>query len=199
MSDPAVTTTMQQQAGDSNATEAPASPFNPRYEWMQNAEKLFITFFVKSLEDSDVTVDISSQSLKVQIRNPSINKEAAEDQQQIFVFHVPKLRHEIRPEDSTYEIHKAKLEILLSKKNTGETWAALEAVKHEQGQQQQQQPAVSASRVYPSSKKKIDWNKMEKQTSGGTVLSTNWADVKDKDYEKNLEAPEGQEVRSWKS
>lgn len=77
-----------------------------RYEWMQNAEKLFITFFVKSLEDSDVTVDISSQSLKVQIRNPSINKEAAEDQQQIFVFHVPKLRHEIRPEDSTYEIHK---------------------------------------------------------------------------------------------
>lgn len=35
------------------------------------------------------------------------------------------------------------------------------------------------------------------QTSGGTVLSTNWGEVKDKDYEKTVEAPKGQEVRKW--
>eukprot|EP00325_Prymnesiales_sp_UTEX-LB-985_P001826 CAMPEP_0174695938 /NCGR_PEP_ID=MMETSP1094-20130205/2210_1 /TAXON_ID=156173 /ORGANISM="Chrysochromulina brevifilum, Strain UTEX LB 985" /LENGTH=355 /DNA_ID=CAMNT_0015892581 /DNA_START=40 /DNA_END=1104 /DNA_ORIENTATION=+ len=31
------------------------------------------------------------------------------------------------------------------------------------------------------------------QTSGGTVLSTNWGDVKEKDYEKDRTAPDGQE------
>lgn len=35
------------------------------------------------------------------------------------------------------------------------------------------------------------------QTSGGTVLSTNWDEVQSKDYEKEVQAPEGQEVRKW--
>ena len=36
------------------------------------------------------------------------------------------------------------------------------------------------------------------QTSGGTVLSTNWKEVKDKDYEQEgIQAPKGQEVCKW--
>ena len=35
------------------------------------------------------------------------------------------------------------------------------------------------------------------QTSGGTVLSTNWGEVKSKDYEKEKTAPEGQEWKKW--
>lgn len=35
------------------------------------------------------------------------------------------------------------------------------------------------------------------QTSGGTVLSTNWKEVKDKDYEKERQAPKGMEWRNW--
>jgi suppressor of G2 allele of SKP1 len=35
------------------------------------------------------------------------------------------------------------------------------------------------------------------QTSGGTVLSTNWKEVKNRDYEKEVQAPSGQEVRKW--
>ena len=35
------------------------------------------------------------------------------------------------------------------------------------------------------------------QTSGGTVLSTNWNEVKGKDYEKERQAPKGQEWRDW--
>lgn len=35
------------------------------------------------------------------------------------------------------------------------------------------------------------------QTSGGTVLSTNWKEVAKKDYENDIEAPKGQEVRKW--
>ena len=35
------------------------------------------------------------------------------------------------------------------------------------------------------------------QTSGGTVLSTNWGEVKEKDYEKERTAPKGQEWKTW--
>ena len=35
------------------------------------------------------------------------------------------------------------------------------------------------------------------QTSGGTVLSTNWNEVAQKDYEKERTAPEGQEWKTW--
>eukprot|EP01035_Chromulina_nebulosa_P019409 gene19409-25284_t len=35
------------------------------------------------------------------------------------------------------------------------------------------------------------------QTSGGTVLSTNWSEVQRADYEKQKKAPKGMEWRSW--
>lgn len=35
------------------------------------------------------------------------------------------------------------------------------------------------------------------QTSGGTVLSTNWDEVKNKDFEKERTAPKGVEWKTW--
>jgi hypothetical protein len=42
-------------------------------------------------------------------------------------------------------------------------------------------------------------NLISYQTSGGTVLSTNWKEVSQADYEgkDKLEPPEGQEWRAW--
>lgn len=35
------------------------------------------------------------------------------------------------------------------------------------------------------------------QTSGGTVLSTNWGEVGTTDYEKDRQAPKGVEWKNW--
>lgn len=37
------------------------------------------------------------------------------------------------------------------------------------------------------------------QTSGGTVLSTNWGEVKKADYEKTAEPPQGMQMNKWSS
>lgn len=75
-----------------------------RFEWMQNAEKVFISFFVKSLQPEDVNISTSSQSITVEIRNPSSKGEAT-DQNKNYTFRVQKLRHEIIPEQSSHEIY----------------------------------------------------------------------------------------------
>lgn len=35
------------------------------------------------------------------------------------------------------------------------------------------------------------------QTSGGTVLSTNWSEVGNTDYEKERQAPHGMQWKTW--
>lgn len=72
---------------------------------MQNAEKVFISFFVKSLQPEDINISTSSQSITVEIRNPSSSEEAT-DQNKKYIFHIQKLRHEIIPEQSSHEIYK---------------------------------------------------------------------------------------------
>jgi hypothetical protein len=37
----------------------------------------------------------------------------------------------------------------------------------------------------------------EQQTSGGTVLSTNWGEVGTKDYEEEKTAPDGMSWKKW--
>ena len=74
------------------------------YEWMQNADKIFLTFFVKSLKPADVKVETTSRSLKVEISNPNAPDETTSPQ--VYVFHIPELRHEILPEDSLHEIYQ---------------------------------------------------------------------------------------------
>ncbi|KEP63754.1 UNVERIFIED_CONTAM: SGS domain-containing protein [Hammondia hammondi] len=176
-----------------------------------------------------------------------------------YVFQIENLFEDILPEESKYTLSQTKIEVSLKKKRSGFHWPSLEAPREGQalppqpihvgtekraerlkdGEEGRKQPGdVPPSQpAYPSSKKKVDWNKIEKeiddelkndendgeaalqklfqqiyanadedtrramiksyQTSGGTVLSTNWDEVRGKNYEQSVTAPEGQEVRRW--
>ncbi|PFH38641.1 SGS domain-containing protein [Besnoitia besnoiti] len=182
------------------------------------------------------------------------------EEKKLYVFHIEQLLEEIVPEESKYTLSQTKIEVSLKKKRAGFHWAALEAspvgpaaplqpiatvdsAKKPEGEcgkgenKEADTNEKSKQPMYPSSKKKIDWNQVEKeiddelkdddkegeaalqklfqqiyanadddtrramiksyQTSGGTVLSTNWDEVRGKNYEQSVTAPEGQEVRRW--
>ncbi|CBZ53387.1 GJ10617, related [Neospora caninum Liverpool] len=174
-----------------------------------------------------------------------------------YVFHIEHLFQDIIPEESKYTLSQTKIEVSLKKKSSGFHWPSLEAPPEGQalpaqlirvsaggnaGDAKKQEGGDAPAQVptqpaYPSSKNKVDWNKIEKeiddelkddekegeaalqklfqqiyanadedtrramiksyQTSGGTVLSTNWDEVRGKNYEQSVTAPEGQEVRRW--
>lgn len=71
------------------------------YEWVQNAEKIFITLFVKSLTPNNVKVEMRPKSLKVELLNP--NPTNAENPE-VYRLDFPDLRHEIKPEESSHQI-----------------------------------------------------------------------------------------------
>ena len=56
-------------------------------------------------------------------------------------------------------------------------------------------PAFSNLPLYPLCTKMFV--SIFQQTSGGTCLSTNWKEVKEKDYEKEKTAPDGMEWKRW--
>ncbi|RWW33787.1 hypothetical protein GW17_00001479 [Ensete ventricosum] len=111
-----------------------------------------------------------------------------------------KCRFEVLP--SKVEIHLLKVEAI--------TWTSLEhsdektvpqkistlpgGLKTESAASKEQRPS------YPSSKSKIDWDKLEAQVkkeveSNGTVLSTNWNEVGSKKVEST--PPDGMELKKW--
>ena len=161
------------------------------------------------------------------------------------------LFHKVVPDECSYSVGTAKVEIKLKKQIPGK-WESLEGSGEEAVQTMNAPPppasstavadpdAAPSSKVYSGSSK--NWNAIESdlkkaeeeekpegeealnklfrdiygradedtrramnksfQTSGGTVLSTNWGEIKEKDYDKEkadgtLKPPDGQEWKKW--
>lgn len=189
-----------------------------QYDWYQSATHVDVTLRVRNCKKETVNVVFGPQELEVTIK-------LQEEDTQEYSYN---LSMEIIPEESSYSVDDKKIEIKLKKKDDGIQWATLEKVEKK----------AEFKPAYPSSaKKKVDWNKLDKeveredvyekpegddalnnlfkaiyakadentrkamiksfQTSGGTVLSTNWKEVQEKDYESKdrPEPPKGQEWR----
>ena len=171
---------------------------------------------------TNITVDITSNH-NLNAYDIKINKKSIEfiDKKEGTLKYTINLTNGILPDKSSYKITSSmKCKLELHKEVENFNWVNLEVNKNDDSLNNPKDKVVHG--YYPSSSKvKKDWSQLDKeideqekedaskdgneetrramiksfQTSGGTVLSTNWDEVKDKDYEgkDRPEAPKGQE------
>ncbi|CAG7717371.1 unnamed protein product [Allacma fusca] len=182
----------ENSGGPREAGEVVKPPPNVRRDFYQTESDFVLTILAKNVNPNDVAVQFGSQTLEV--RAKLADGEDYELKTNLFAT--------IRPESSSYQVTKSKIEIRL-RKDTASSWTALECVE--------KKPFVP---TYPSSSKhQKNWDKVEKeieeeikedeadinslfakiynsgdedmkkamiksmQESGGTVLSTNWTEL----------------------
>lgn len=116
----------------------------PTYDWYQSANFVNMVLKVKGCKKEAISVNFGPQEFEVNIKLDDSNTKE----------YSYKLSMGIVPEESSYNVDERKIEFKLKKQEEGTQWTSLEKVE----KKQEFRPA------YPtSSKKKVDWNKLDKE------------------------------------
>lgn len=181
------------------------NPNIPKSQMSQTTSEACLVVYVKELEPTDVVVEFHSDSIKV--ITSKIGKGGVAT-----INHTWVLPAAINPDCSTYTVTKYKIEIKLAKvdstiiwddissegsekKNSDTLFYGMDKLKSEkilselQEIEEQKKNTGNPDDLFKSIFSNADENTRRAmvksyQTSGGTVLSTNWEEVKDADYEK---------------
>ncbi|KAK1326144.1 hypothetical protein QJS10_CPA01g02268 [Acorus calamus] len=132
---------------------APAKP-KYRHDYYNTQTEVVLTIFSKGIPSNNVVIDFGEQMLSVTIDMPG------ED-----AYHFqPRLFGKIVPEKCRYQVLPSKIEIRLLKAESL-TWTSLEFSKDKVVPQKiiASSGAKAQKPAYPSSKPKVDWDKLEAQ------------------------------------
>lgn len=184
------------------------------YTWFQSNDEVHLIFFVKTNASEDVLLEISENSVSINAKTTTGGN---------FLSQV-NLAKQVLPSQSNHTVKPNKVEVILKKAEVG-NWQSLEPLKltetkpvypssskkninwdklDKEIDQELKKEKPEGEAALNELFKEIYGNADEDtrramiksyQTSGGTVLSTNWKEVKEKDYEgkDRPEPPKGQE------
>ena len=211
------TTTTTTTKIEPSALPKPTKP-KIRESWYQSATNITFTLYAKNLTDKDVKIEYNPKSVVIQLQlkdNTSYTRNIS-------------LSGEIEANKCAYTMNKYKIIATLIKKTVGDWDTLENVVNDGKQHSMINAPWTTKKnwdKVDKDVTKELDAEKPEGdealqslfskiykdadddqkramiksfQTSGGTVLSTNWKDVKNKDYEgKDKVLPTGQDVAKW--
>jgi len=182
----------------------------------QETDKVIKVFYAKKCKEEDVKIAFFEQRLEWSIKLAKTGE---------IVTGVDYLWSKINPEKSSWSINPYKLEVFMMKQSAGQweevfrdeqpvhsgtpystktDWEskqrALEAELEDDSPEGEAALMELFKKIYADSTEDTRRAMVKSyQTSGGTVLSTNWNEVKNKDYEgKDAVVPEGQIRKEWK-
>lgn len=204
--------------------ETLASKVKPN--WTQNLNSVQITLFAKNLTQNDVAVTINNRELRARLALPdgsmfdkiwNLYAPVQEEHMRVKVnaFKVEialdktvagdwrGLEADAKPEGVTVRQNQVAEGRVPAPYTSKKDWNEVEQTvkQEEQAEKPEGNEALQKlfQQIYADGDPEVRRAMMKSyQTSGGTVLSTNWGDVAKKDYEKEgITAPKGQEVRKW--
>lgn len=132
-----------------------ATPLKPKYrhDYYNSPTEVVLTIFAKGIPVENVSVDFGEQTLRVVINLPG---------EEPYLFQ-PRLFGKIVPEKCRYQVLSTKIEVRLFKAETI-AWSSLEYCDKNSLSKKIFTPSASNNQQkpsYPSSKGKVDWDKLE--------------------------------------
>ncbi|KAJ1704438.1 hypothetical protein LUZ63_004217 [Rhynchospora breviuscula] len=143
------------QAVSNSTVQSVAVPSKPRFrhDYYNSTTEVVLTIFAKGIPKENVSVDFGEQILSVVVDVPGEEP----------YHYQPRLFGKIAPEKCRFTVLSTKIEIRLFKAEAI-TWASLEFSNKKALPQKVNTPASTSQRpTYPSSKSKVDWDKLEAQ------------------------------------
>ncbi|KAJ6364429.1 hypothetical protein OIU76_029392 [Salix suchowensis] len=152
---PLNTLSLKEEPEDISSKASMVTPSKSKYrhEFYQKPEEVVVTIFAKGIPASSVTVDFGEQILSVSIDVPG--EDAYHFQTRLF--------GKITPDKCKFYVLSTKVEIRLTKAESGLHWASLEYNQETAVVKRITVSSEIAQRpTYPSSKpKRVDWDKIE--------------------------------------
>eukprot|EP00474_Spongospora_subterranea_P009395 CRZ09853.1 hypothetical protein [Spongospora subterranea] len=192
-----------------------------RESFYDNQESVTITFYAKNVKKSDVNVQfIDNQTVDVKATLPdgsileksiTLFSTVVSNKSNVDVTpykisivlqkQLPGLKWD-RLRDSESTSYEEVISHYPSSSKKKQDWGSLEkeVAKEEEKEKPEGDQALNQlfQQIYSNASDETKRAMIKSyQTSGGTVLSTNWDEVKSKNYEESVEAPAGMEVRHW--
>lgn len=215
-------------AASSTEAHAPTSASSNkkvRHEWYQSNTHVFITIFAKKVPKDDVTVKFEEHDVEIAVKLPGDDGDEFQMNLDLFSSVIPSgckvdvssVKIEVALQKKDAGVQWGSLE----KKNVLETspdqpayptsnkakrdWSQIDKNISEEMKNEKPEGDEALNKLFREIYDRADEDTrraMNKsfQTSGGTVLSTNWGEVGSADYEgkDRPTAPEGQEWKDWK-
>ncbi|KAI5478858.1 hypothetical protein MNV49_004492 [Pseudohyphozyma bogoriensis] len=145
-----------EQATLSEAAPVPAIPAQKiRHEWYQTDTEVVLSLFIRNVDASTLSVQFAPRSLSINVPTTTSTSTS---------FDLDPLSHAIVPEQSSFRVIPAKIEVKFKKETQGIKWAALEG---NEDATTVIAPTSSAlpSHVYPTSSKRAptNWDRLAKE------------------------------------